>query len=100
MGKLIIQSPLSGETYKLDSVNYVVDSEDSKRYKALQDGSLINYKANVTELAAYRFDNFNELETADFTGITEIPVNTCTKCLNLKSLILDPNTTKIGDYAF
>ena len=71
--------------------------------KGLADGSLTEFSApkyGITNLASRRFESFTNLTGLNLTGITDIPGYTAYSCLNLKELILDPNITKVGSYAF
>lgn len=59
-----------------------------------------NTLLNVDNIEPYRFNNFNDLQTANFTGIFDIPDYTCNNCTSLANLVVDINTTNIGQYAF
>ena len=62
--------------------------------------SIVCSDYGVTSLAASRFMNFTNLQSLDLTGVTNIPSYTAYECRNLTTIIVDPNTTNIGDYAF
>ena len=89
---------LLGLTFKGDSVPLAEPTA-----KGLADGSLTSFSApdlGVTSLMTERFRGFSSLQTLDLTGITSIPAYTAYQCKQISSLILDPNITFIGDYAF
>ena len=76
---------------------------DTGKYRGLLNGTLDSFSnliAKTTTLKPYRFQNFTALTKADFTGITTIPDYTCQNCTNLEDLVLDEDTTSIGQYAF
>ena len=84
-----------------EDVNALSDKDDTAL--KILDGTLEefdNTKIGATSLSKYRFNEFSQLKSANFMGITNIPINTCYNCTNLSSLVIDPNTTNIGDYAF
>lgn len=84
-----------------EDVNALSDKDDTAL--KILDGTLEefdNTKIGVTSLVSYRFNDFTNLKKVNFTGITEIPQNTCYDCKKVTDVILDNNTTKIGDYAF
>ena len=71
--------------------------------KGLADGTLTEFSApalGVTSLAPRRFYRFSSLQALNLTGITNIPEYSAYQCGNLTNLILDNNTSSIGDYAF
>lgn len=65
------------------------------------DGTLTQFtNTGVEVIAPYRFYNFSQLQSADFTGATEIGNYACYQCTLLKNLVLPDTITKVGDYAF
>lgn len=78
-------------------------SGSNENYKKLLDGSLTEFstlESGATSLEPYRFYNFKNLASANFTSISVIPNYTCQGCTALNSIVLDSSTTDIGDYAF
>lgn len=56
----------------------------------------------VTSIGNDAFNGCPNLESIDFTAskITELPVQVCANCPKLTDVIMPPNITSIGDYAF
>lgn len=71
--------------------------------KGLADGSLTEFVASdfgVTSLKSERFRDFTNLTKLDLTGVTNIPNYTAYGCTGITELVLDENTTNVGNNAF
>ena len=89
---------LTGVTYKGQSMPIAQPAA-----KGVLDGTATSISCpelGVTNLKSERFREFTSLQSLDLTGVTDIPDYTAYNCTGLTSLILDNNTTNIGQYAF
>lgn len=78
------------------------DIKDDTALKIL-DGTLEefdNTKWGLSEIADYRFYNFENLKNVNFSGLTRIPNYTCNGCDNLENIVLPNNLIYIGVSAF
>lgn len=84
-------------------MQYIPPDTSANQLKGVLDGSLKkfdNKDVGLDIILSRRFEGFTQLESLDLNGITQIPDYLCNNCTALKSLVLDPATDIVNQYAF